>query len=438
MKPIASLARSLAVAILVLGSYSGFASAAPSVVYVGKTNCSDTATNAGNNSHHPFCTIQKGINTVNNGGTVKVDTGTYTEPVLLNKPIKLLGAQTNHDPILGRTTPSRESIISGPGVTITADNTTLDGFTISDNTGGPGITTSADHSGYHIEYNVIAHNVMGLYFSSNDKFVSTVGHNRFDSNTQEGAASGNGVYADQGANNATFKNNAFVGNTNADFAFLSTSSSVTNNRLQFSFNTHLGSGAFLLLINGRNDTFSHNTGTGFAGSSAIFLGGSDSHVTLSQNNLTGDTSDDTKNAFSGIRITLDQVNYGNPDFTLVPNNVITVEHNTIQNFGDAGISVGNPDLESPTLTNSTISHNTTLNNGTGEQPFDAGILVRASEAGLTISHNTMHNNDSFDAADYSTGSGTANTANTWDHNVCETSTPTGLCQAATSDNNQRS
>jgi nitrous oxidase accessory protein NosD len=77
-------------------------------------------------------------------------------------------------------------------------------------------------------------------------------------------------------------------------------------------------------------------------------------------------------------------------------------------------------------TGATVSHNRS-NNNEGD-----GIRVSGTSSGNTIEYNHMKGNGDgvlfFDAHDTTTGSGTAGTGNTWDHNKCNTSSPQGLCE----------
>lgn len=61
--------------------------------------------------------------------------------------------------------------------------------------------------------------------------------------------------------------------------------------------------------------------------------------------------------------------------------------------------------------------------GSGED----GIHLLAGASGNTVEENEMKDSGGFDAHDESTGSETAGTANTWEENECETSSPAGLC-----------
>jgi uncharacterized delta-60 repeat protein len=101
-----------------------------------------------------FATIQAAVNAVALNGTVEVDAGTYAENVTINRSMTLLGAQTNADANTrvtaftgGKADGSVESIITAPTVdpgasavapfddliSVTADNVTINGFTLDGN-----------------------------------------------------------------------------------------------------------------------------------------------------------------------------------------------------------------------------------------------------------------------------------------------------------------
>ncbi len=73
-------------------------------------------------------------------------------------------------------------------------------------------------------------------------------------------------------------------------------------------------------------------------------------------------------------------------------------------------------------TGAIVSHNTSHNN------ILDGIFVDAASTNNTITHNKMSGNGLFDAEDLSAGMGSCGTANTWEHNKCDTDNQGGcLC-----------
>jgi len=75
----------------------------------------------------------------------------------------------------------------------------------------------------------------------------------------------------------------------------------------------------------------------------------------------------------------------------------------------------------------TVSNNKVKDNGTDGADVTDGIRVNAVSTDNTISKNHMKNNVTHDCHDFSLGTGTAFTANTWTDNRGETSVPSGLC-----------
>ena len=106
----------------------------PTVVYV-----DDDYTSGSSGGHiwgyDAFDNVQSGINRVSSGGTVDVAAGSYSENVLANKPVTLLGANQG---IAGCGVRGAESTISGGAgiaVDIQSDGVTVDGFALTGATG---------------------------------------------------------------------------------------------------------------------------------------------------------------------------------------------------------------------------------------------------------------------------------------------------------------
>jgi len=107
--------------------------------------------------------------------------------------------------------------------------------------------------------------------------------------------------------------------------------------------------------------------------------------------------------------------------------------NTVTGNTDDGIYLGEYVTNDATVpsTNNTVTYNRSSSNG------DDGILVAGADSsnnqqatGNRFGHNILQNNLHFDAEDFSSGSGTAGTANTWTGNKCQPShdaNPASIC-----------
>src|SRR4029450_4800383 len=127
-----------------------------------------------------FASIQKGVATVEVGGTINVRAGTYNELVQVNKTITLRGAQAGVDARTRPGTPASEAII-GNSAYFTANNVVIDGFTLQggDNAGdfGAGLYLLPTASGYQVLNNIIQNNTFGLYLNSGGAPQTLVRHN---------------------------------------------------------------------------------------------------------------------------------------------------------------------------------------------------------------------------------------------------------------------
>ena len=169
-----------------------------------------------------FSTIQDGIDTAHSGDTIFVYNGTYSENIVIDKKVTLLGENRNTTIIDGRE--------SGNAIKINADHVTIQGFTIR-HSGlifpNAGINCSSD-------YNIIAENLLinnfygiTLYHSLNNTitentlqnndhcgiYLSRSSHNTIIDNTiQYHPYNGIGIY-DSSDNNTIRSNNL----TNNDY-----------------------------------------------------------------------------------------------------------------------------------------------------------------------------------------------------------------------------
>ncbi len=146
--------------------------------YAGKPNGSvENWPNAGANGPHyigcdAFATIQGGVNRVATNGTVNVAAGTYVENVSVNNAMTLLGANAGVDPRLtcragaGR---GAEAAIDGGGfdasLAISANNVTVDGFTIQNGANGAlnsGVYMSGGVANVQVVNNIVTNNSIGI------------------------------------------------------------------------------------------------------------------------------------------------------------------------------------------------------------------------------------------------------------------------------------
>jgi hypothetical protein len=264
-----------------LASYTATFETAPSTVYVNASWAGDSvgvdpdgsgpATGFG---YDAFATIQDGVNAVAAGGTVYVAAGTYTENVVVNKPVTLDGAQAGVDARTRGTVP--ETIVTnGDGdFQIEADNVTIDGFTLTGVVNDPSsISTSlgaaiwtnpgfsGTHGGLQALNNIIRGNIAGIELDNDGTYQTKVQYNLFENNDQPGAGSGLAIETNFGLSNALIDNNAF---TNTAFVESSWALGIeaSSDHVIFSNNsvTNQGRGVFFSETN--NATITNNTFTG--------------------------------------------------------------------------------------------------------------------------------------------------------------------------------
>ncbi len=259
------------------------------------------------NTHLSYATIQAAVNAANPGDTLLADAGTYNEHVTINRSLTLEGAQHGVD---ARTRSGSESIVNGGGYSpfyVTANDVTIDGFTIegADGSqgnvfpGGFGVELAAGTSGAHVVNDIIQNNIVGIALtnvSTNDQAV--VQHDLFQNNTDSGPAGGTDIYADQftagsgGVNDVlidsnTFANSSFV--TDAWALGISNTGNTPFSTITFSNNTVTNHGRGVYFYNTTNSSVTGNTITG-ASHYAIGIFGNNgtpasSAITISNNQL---------------------------------------------------------------------------------------------------------------------------------------------------------
>lgn len=325
-------------------------------------------------------TLQAAINKASSGDTINVAAGTYSVVgvVGVNKTLTINGAQAGVD---ARGRVAAESILQNSGgLVVSADNVTIDGFTVQNNTAafnGFGIGLGAGTGGAHVVNNIIQNNIVGLALTNKSGAAQAlIQHNLFRNNTQPGAASGHGIYADQftagigGVTNVLIDANNFVNDDGAvtgtwgigisnTAATPFTGLTISNNK----FNSASPFSRGLYLYSTDNSSI---TGNSFRDKTnyAIGLFDADDNITISCNTIF--------NSNRGIYLGQD---FGNPNTGIVANN------NNISGNASAGVEL-DPGSHTGTLdatsnwwgsaTGPTIASNP---GGTGDTIVDPNAVV---------------------------------------------------------------
>ncbi|TFE23454.1 hypothetical protein [Cohnella luojiensis] len=247
----------------------------------------------------------------------------YNETVIINKSIQLLGAQAGVDARTRSGIASTESIVTGPSIALiqaVADRVVIDGFTVQNNTTGPGIFTSAAFSGYWVMNNIIQNNVFGILNNSSGARYTEVRQNFLRSNNQPGAGSGNGILSDMTTSNIWVDSNLFTGHQLASVNFSPAGTATTDIIIS---NNRMVTDNSITLANTNNVKIFENNMTDTQGSS-IFFGGSTNQTDIERNILHNSIS-------NGINVTT--------FFTGVPNANIRAKYNSIQGNSNAGLQI---------------------------------------------------------------------------------------------------
>ncbi|WP_181763663.1 right-handed parallel beta-helix repeat-containing protein [Streptomyces albidus (ex Kaewkla and Franco 2022)] len=361
-------------------------------------------TNAG------FDSIQDAVNAAAAGDEIRVCAGEYNETVDVpaTKPdLRLVGPVA--DPTgtacrqAGAPDPTTHAIIENPDATATvrlgADGVRFSRFTVRGNTSGSGILTNATHSGYQVRQNRVQNNVLGIYFNSDGSSLSDVEQNCIRENNSAGAATGNGVYSDQGLENADIESNALFDQNTSGITLTGAVADVDDVRVRANDSTEDDS--LVALFETSNVTVTRNTARANTGS-AIFVGPDNTELGITSNNVTG--------AARGLRANAS-------DFAGPPSTDVTIVGNVITGSTDThGISAA-----TNSLTQSLLSGNITRNNA-GD-----GISLALGNGDNRLVGNAAIGDVGLDCRDDTTGKGTAGTDNTWINNVGSKADPPDIC-----------
>jgi parallel beta-helix repeat protein len=137
--------------------------------------------------------IQRGVDASDVNGNIWVEDGNFAGDINVNKSVQLYGAQNGVD-ARGRTgVPETVIVPNSPGMTITANNVLVDGFTVENGTNGI-VVDGAD----------------------NVQLLSNIVNNNTDTNAGRSASNwktGVGIIVKDGASNVTVRHNSADGNT---------------------------------------------------------------------------------------------------------------------------------------------------------------------------------------------------------------------------------
>ena len=387
-----------------------------------------------------FTSIQAAVLAAPPFSTIYVCPGVYNEQVMVPKTLTLLGS--SHDRSDARSAdgpdPQHDSIVQFPtpvtGVFwLRADDIELDGFVIQGNTRGPGIYAEPMSSGYCIEYNFIRDNVFGLYLNSSGVKQTVVSRNDFNANNRPGAASGDGIYSDQGLHNALVEQNYFTNHLVAAMVYTTGGVPASTNQGIVVRKNAIIDDASVVFFNSldvrvEQNFIRRNRGSG------IFLGGGNNTVFVDNNliqesgstgiNVTGAVGAGTT---TGVVVTRTRIADAGRGVAAVAANGVSVNRTDGAVVRRNIILRANTDGIRLTSANSNlIADNLALHNG--RDGIRVGPPPPAPQSmNNQIVSNTMRMNGEHDAHDDTVGGGTAGTANFWVDNNCKTENRPGLC-----------
>jgi parallel beta-helix repeat protein len=362
-----------------------------------------------------FSSIETAVTAAGTGDTILVCPGNYGHrQIVVDKRLTIMGAAASQpaQSCRARAQESRVFASSGPGGTgafrITANSVRIIGFLIEGNA-GPGIQTASANSGFIIANNWIRNNSIGVYLNADPVGAgarSRIFHNCISNNNLAGAASGNGIYSDQGLRHASIFENTFRHNRTTGILLSAVSAPVKN--VSVIGNTSFDDLTFMASFGDRgllveNNLVANLTASFHDAGSAIYIGGGSDVGGAGSNgvSLIGNTI--SSDHFAGIAIR------GSADNVLIKGNTV---RNTTRGI----------DVNSDAVGSSLVEMNQIHNVG------QFGIFLRDVTAENEITDNTISGSGAAGCRDDSSGSGTSGTANDWHRNTSSGSNPAGLCQ----------
>ena len=266
-----------------------------------------------------YATIQAAVNAAPAGGTVTVDAGSYAETVTVNKSLTIQGAEAGVDARGNvRRETGAETVLTGAttsagvgaGFYVTANDVTIDGFTVQGETSqdltlGAGIVIAPSVSGTHVLNDIVQNNVSGLFLANASATdAAVIQHSVFRNNNNVGTNGGRGIYTDQSISgglltNVTIDGDSFIGNRGstgttgleAACAFESGTNATSQTDITITNNVFDSNGKAVLFFNATGVTISGNVVTHTLDwySGSLRFEGNDHNVTITGNDLYANT-----------------------------------------------------------------------------------------------------------------------------------------------------
>jgi parallel beta-helix repeat protein len=404
-----------------------------------------------------YTTIGAAVTAANPGDTIDIDSGTYTEQVVVNKNLTLQTTPKQSTAIIAApsTLTGSAAIVDFTGTAVTsATLKNLDiegpgtglkaGVNVEQGAGGVNITN--DTLGNVHEKAALRNGIqmgIGVLVGGNSGGVFTAGSATISSCTISGYQKG-GIVVENTGSTATITNNVVKGagvnnaiaENGIEVGFGATANinnnSISNNIYGLASTTGFEAADILLYQPGAGTTVSNNSVTksdvGIWALDASY--GSISNNSVASFNFDGIVLDVVSTGCAHETVSQNSVNGGstgtNAGIILFNASSCTVSNGAVSNCGE-GIWLAGSD------TSNTISGNAVSNSaadGIVVADFDNtkpnSIGTTSSSSGNTFNNNVASGSGIWDALDVSTGSGTAGTANTWKNNTFGKKNPGGL------------
>ena len=240
--------------------------------------------------------INRAVGVSASSDTVFVQAGSFTDDVVVDKTLTLLGAQAGIDPTVPGGRSGAESVITGTGanapiqIASGVNNVTINGFTIQSPANGSGALAAGiwlgGSTGVTIDYDIIQNNTTGIAVASSG---GTINHDMIQSNNAQGPGSGSGIEFYAGSTPAwDISANIFTNNDNGDVMIAPGGQVVANVSITHNtFPNSTGNPLFALTADNLIFSFNHIIHSNF---SAIALGGGDTNIQILNNDITGSTT----------------------------------------------------------------------------------------------------------------------------------------------------